>query len=153
MYYIYIHCIIKQYVSWELFNYRFRQFLSTEHLLILTILILSHLAGRLNCILNSFPTLFFFDCFPNCIFANKTPFKSVRFHFTADIDVSTIKKRKRHKILFYVTLKDIARESPCIKKFCIAVISSTSWKILESSHAMIWWKYLEIKSRLITYLG
>lgn len=137
MYYIYIHCIIKQYVSWELFNYRSRQFLSTEHLLILTILILSHLAGRLNCILNSFPTLFFFECFPNCIFANKRPFKSVRFHFTAGIDVSTIKKKKGIKFYFMLLWKILLESHLALKSFVLLSLVAhleKFWRV-----AMLWY--------------
>lgn len=33
---------------------------------------------------------------------------------------ASLKKRKKsHKILFYVTLKDITRESPCSQKFVL----------------------------------
>lgn len=72
------------------------------------------------------PTCFLLIAFHIAFLLIKRPFKSVRFHFTAGIMSPSL--NKNNKILFYFTIKDIARESPCAKRFCIAAINSTSRK-------------------------
>lgn len=82
-----------------------------------------------------FPHLsFYLNAFQIAFLLIKRSLESVRFYFTAGI-MSPLNKNS--KILFYFTKKDIARESPCAKRFCIAVINSTSQKILVRSHAMM----------------